>query len=58
MISLISSPPIPQMAKDSRNPEIGDIDRRQIVGKVIMLLMPGNDGGNLQREYDRIGVID
>ena len=45
-------------SKDSRNPEIGDIDRRQIVGKVIMLLMPGNDGGNLQREYDRIGVID
>ena len=45
-------------SKDSRNPEIGDIDCRQVVGKVIVLLMPGNDQGNLQRDFDRIGVIN
>ena len=45
-------------SKDSRNPEIGQIDRRQIVGKVIFLLVPGDDGGHMQRDFDRIGVID
>ena len=45
-------------SKDSRDPEIGLIDHRQIVGKVILLLVPGDDKGNGQRDFDRIGVID
>lgn len=44
-------------SKDSRNPEIGLIDHRQIVGKAIMLVFPGTDEGEQEREYDRIGVI-
>ena len=44
-------------SKDSRDPEIGLIDEREIVGKVIFLLMPGrNAQGKI--DYSRIGVID
>ncbi len=42
---------------DSRNPDIGLIDKREILGKAIFLLLPGADSfGN--RDYDRIGVIE
>lgn len=44
-------------SKDSRNPEIGDIDCRQVVGKVILLVLPGTDEGNLKRDFKRIGGI-
>ena len=45
------------MSKDSRNPEIGLIDRREVLGKAIFLLFPGTDGGNLKPQYNRIGVV-
>jgi signal peptidase I len=44
-------------SKDSRDPEIGLIDVREIMGKVIFLLLPGNDGGNEERDFSRVGVI-
>ena len=44
-------------SKDSRNPEIGLIDTRQIVGKAIMLVFPGTDHGSAAPEFDRIGGI-
>ena len=44
-------------SKDSRSPEIGLIDKREILGKAIFLLLPGDDGGNVTREFDRIGGI-
>ena len=44
-------------SKDSRNPEIGLIDTREIVGKAIMLIFPGTDKGGSAPQYDRIGVI-
>lgn len=44
-------------SKDSRNPEIGLIDKRQIVGKAIFLILPGTDEGEQERDYNRIGVI-
>ena len=44
-------------SKDSRNPEIGLIDKREIVGKAIFLIYPGDDGGTVSRQPDRIGVI-
>lgn len=44
------------VSKDSRNPEIGLIDTRQIVGKAILLMFPGNDGWD-GRDFGRIGVI-
>jgi len=45
-------------SKDSRSPEIGLIDTRQIVGKAIMLIFPGTDHGASAPQFDRIGVID
>ena len=43
---------------DSRNPLIGQIDKRDILGKAIFLLSPGTNRGTEQVNYDRIGVID
>lgn len=44
-------------SKDSRNPEIGQIDTREIVGKAIMLVFPGTDHGDITPQFDRIGGI-
>ena len=41
---------------DSRSPMIGLIDRREIMGKVIFLFMPGKSPSG-EREFDRIGVV-
>ena len=47
-------------SKDSRHPDIGLIDKREILGKAIFLIIPGlGEGGNAApRDFDRIGVID
>ena len=42
---------------DSRDPEIGLIDVREVMGKAILLLVPGDDGGTVKRDYSRVGVI-
>ncbi len=44
-------------SKDSRDPEIGQVDCREVTGKAIFLLFPGNEKGQIPREFDRIGVI-
>ena len=43
-------------SKDSRDPQIGFIDEREILGKAIFLMMPGTDGGQIEADYSRIGV--
>ena len=43
-------------SKDSRNPEIGMIDKREILGKAIFLLFPGEDD-SISRLFNRIGVL-
>lgn len=40
---------------DSRNPQIGFIDKREILGKAVFLMMPGTHGGTEEPQYDRIG---
>ena len=47
------------ISKDSRYPDIGQIDTREILGKAIFLMIPGtNDYRNPQtRDFSRIGVI-
>ena len=42
---------------DSRDPEIGLIDEREIMGRAIFLLIPGDNEGNEQRDFSRVGVI-
>ena len=44
-------------SKDSRNPEIGQISRREVLGKVIFLFFPGNNYGRQERDLTRIGVV-
>ena len=43
-------------SKDSRDPDIGLIDERQVLGQAIFLIFPGNDGGQVDRDFGRIGV--
>ena len=45
------------VSMDSRDPAIGMIDCREVVGKAIFLLFPGNKGGTVTTQFDRIGVI-
>ena len=40
---------------DSRDPQIGFIDKREILGKAIFLMMPGTHGGTQPADYGRIG---
>ena len=44
-------------SRDSRRPDIGQIDKREILGKAILLMLPGTDGGLRQRDFSRIGAI-
>ena len=44
-------------SKDSRNPEIGLIDEREVLGKVCLLFLPGTHYDTEQRDFSRIGVV-
>ena len=44
-------------SKDSRNPEIGQLDCREILGKAVFLIFPGNNDGKIVRDISRIGVV-
>lgn len=45
------------VSMDSRHPEIGLIDKREILGKAIFLLLPGTDKDRSPRYFYRIGVL-
>lgn len=45
------------MSRDSRYPEIGLVDVREILGKAILLFMPGTNEGEETRDFGRIGVL-
>ena len=44
-------------SKDSRHPDIGLIDKREILGKAIVLLLPGSEEFT-GRDFDRIGALN
>ena len=44
-------------SRDSRHPDIGLVDRREILGKALFLVLPGTDEGMSPRDFGRIGVI-
>ncbi len=44
-------------SKDSRSPEIGLIDCREILGRAIFLAFPGKDAATDKREFFRIGAL-
>ena len=43
---------------DSRSPQIGQIDRREVLGKAVFLLIPGTHHGQFPPDYSRIGAIN
>ena len=43
---------------DSRYPAIGQIDKREILGKALFLFYPGTNEGNSNRDFDRIGAVN
>ena len=50
-------------SKDSRHPEIGLVDKREVLGKVFFLFLPGTNGTDIHgnpkepKDFGRIGVI-
>jgi signal peptidase I len=46
-----------ERSTDSRSPMIGLVDERQIIGKAIFILSPGDNGGKEKPRFDRIGWI-
>lgn len=45
-------------SKDSRSPQIGQVDKREVLGKVCFLVFPGTGmGGTQQRDFHRIGAV-
>ena len=46
-------------SKDSRSPEIGLIDKREVLGKAVFLFYPGDpdDNGPAKRDLGRIGGL-
>lgn len=47
-----------QNSTDSRSPQIGQIDQRQIVGKVLFVLFPGDNNGTEKLDFSRIGPVE
>ncbi len=45
-------------SKDSRHPEIGFVDKREVLGKVFFLFVPGTNEGRTSQDFGRIGVVD
>ena len=46
------------VSMDSRDPDIGQIDTREVLGKAIILMFPGTHDGYVQRNLERIGAIE
>ena len=44
-------------SRDSRYPEIGQIDQREILGKAILLFFPGTNRDQQERDFSRIGGL-
>ena len=44
-------------SKDSRSPEIGLVDCREVLGKAFVLVFPGNENNAFSRDFSRIGGI-
>ena len=45
------------VSKDSRSPDIGLIDKREILGRAMYLYYPGTDGGEYPQDFNRVGEI-
>jgi len=46
-----------QVSLDSRSPQVGLVDRREVLGKALVLMIPGTNHGKSPQDFSRIGVI-
>ena len=44
-------------SRDSRYPRIGQVDTREVLGKVAFILFPGTGYNSTQRDFSRIGAV-
>lgn len=44
-------------SSDSRDPDLGAVDERLVIGRAILLLFPGEDAESGQRDFSRIGLL-
>ena len=44
-------------SKDSRSPDIGLVDKREILGRAILVMIPGADPDTEKRNFARIGAL-
>ena len=45
------------ISRDSRSPDIGLIDKREVLGKALYLIFPGTDEGQQPQDFSRTGAI-
>lgn len=45
------------ISRDSRDPAIGQIDTREVLGKALYLLLPGTDEGTQPQDFGRTGAV-
>ena len=45
------------MSTDSREPRIGTVDTRYLIGKAVFLIFPGPDSVTNQRDFSRVGLL-
>ncbi len=45
------------VSRDSRDPVIGQVDNREVLGRALFLFLPGTDKDRSDRDFDRIGAI-
>ena len=46
------------VSRDSRDPIIGQVDKREVLGKAIFLMIPGTNHGREPQDMDRMGAIE
>ncbi len=44
-------------SNDSRYPQVGLIDEREVLGKVLLILFPGEDPQTKKRDFSRLGAV-
>ena len=45
------------VSRDSRDPVIGQVDEREVLGKALVLMVPGTSRGERARDWSRIGAV-
>lgn len=45
------------VSRDSRSPAIGQIDKREVLGKALYMILPGTDDGSVGRDFGRMGAV-